>query len=126
LDHPQKNTLTDTTEMALRVRAIHHPSSEQDREIARRAVAIVMAHPSNKRWWHNAPYLRITAAAAVVAMIAGALAGSRILRDNKSHITTSPLIWNAAVEPGAASAPATRMYDHGLRDYRATLLGDAR
>jgi hypothetical protein len=126
LEQPPNTSLTDATEMALRVRAIHHPNAEKDREIARRAVALVMAHPSNKRWWHNTPRLRIAAAAAVIAMVTGALVSSRIRHGDKTHVTTTPLIWNAAIEPGAASAPATRMYDHSLRDYRAALLGDTR
>ncbi len=113
---------------ALRVRAARRPADDVVRAVADRAVAEAMRTHRSARWT-RAPRLRIAAAAALLLAAAGAGGGAWIA----THPNVSPAVtrelaaaFDAPVEPGAASGPSSRLYDRGLRSYRASLLGGAR
>ncbi len=113
---------------ALRVRAARRPSDDVVRAVADRAVTAAMrSHRS--AWWTRAPRLRIAAAAAVVLAAAGVGGGAWVATrpaPNPAEARELAAAFDSPVEPGAASGPSSRLYDRGLRSYRAALLGGAR
>lgn len=111
---------------ALRVRAAERPDAIAARAVAERVARdAVAAH--RRVWWSQGPRLRIAAAAVLAA--AGVGGGAYLAAQSPSTVAPSEApraVFDAPIEPGAGSAPATRLYDHGLRAYRSALLGGDR
>ncbi len=113
---------------ALRVRAVERPDATASRAAADRAVRDAMARHT-RSWWSRGPRLRIAAAAALLLTAAGAGGGAWLLSRSRPEATLShspDSAFDAPVEPGAASTPATRLYENRLRSYRAAMLGGDR
>lgn len=111
---------------ALRVKAIAHPDHEASRAAARRALRDALKQAPTARAWWASPRLQI-AAAAVAILVAAGVGGRAYLRGASHEALPDVLheapVFDAPVEPGAGSQPATRLYDHELHAYRDTLLG---
>lgn len=115
---------SEALRMGLRVRALAHPDRDAAKAVADRVVREALTQ-HRSAWFARAPRLRLVAG--FVALVGVGLAGGAYVRRNaeRSATTTATAIavFTAPVEPGAGSMPATRLYDRGLRDYRAGLLG---
>jgi hypothetical protein len=111
---------------ALRVRAVERPDATAARAVADRGARDALA-AHRRAWWSRGPRLRIAAAAVLAA--AGAGGGAYLAARSPATVTAAEgprAVFDAPVEPGAGSAPSTHLYDHGLRSYRAALLGGDR
>lgn len=115
---------SETLRMGLRVRALAHPDREAAKAVADRAVREALQRHRGA-WFARAPRLRLVAG--FVALVGAGLAGGAYVRRNAERsattATTVTSVFTAPVEPGAGSMPSTRLYDRGLRDYRAGILG---
>lgn len=112
---------------ALRVRAARRPDDAAVRAVTDRAITAALQH-HRASWWTRAPRLRIAAAAAAVLTAAGVGGGAWVAsRPRATSIEHHDIAaFDAPVEPGAGSMPSSRLYDRGLRSYRAALLGGDR
>ncbi len=117
---------SEALRMGLRVRALAHPDRDAAKAVADRVVRDALQQ-HRSAWFARAPRLRLVAG--FVALVGVGLAGGAYVRRNTERsatattATTVSAVFTAPVEPGAGSMPATRLYDRGLRDYRASLLG---
>ena len=111
---------------ALRVRAVERPDAAAAHSIADR-VAREAAASHHRAWWSRGPRLRIAAAAVLAAAGVGGGAYLAAQSPSTGAANLEPrAVFDSPVEPGAGSGPATRLYDRGLRSYRAALLGGDR
>lgn len=123
---PDDDALLST---ALRVRAVASPDGAASKAASERAVRDALQRRQARSWWSSGSRLRLAAAAAAVLATVG-VGGSQYLRARAvgSVATISrPAgdVFDAPVEPGAGSTPASRIYDSRMRSYRAALLGGA-
>lgn len=119
---------TDLLAVAGRVRATAHPDDASARAAADRAVRRALqgaAAPRRFAGWSPAR-VRFAAAAAAVLIAAGAGGGAYVRARSHADGPAEAPVFDAPVEPGAGSAPSSRLYDHRLRGYRDGLLGGAR
>jgi hypothetical protein len=112
---------------ALRVRTARRPDDDAVRAVTERAISAALQH-HRASWWTRAPRLRIAAAAAAVLTAAGVGGGAWVASRPRPMAAElhDVAAFDAPVEPGAGSVPSSRLYDRGLRSYRAALLGGDR
>jgi hypothetical protein len=108
--------------VAGRVKATARPDDAAARAAADRAVRRALQGAARPGAWWNPTRVRFAAAAAAVLVAAG-LGGREYARSRPQPAASAEPVFDAPVEPGAGSAPASRLYDHGLRSYRDGLLG---
>lgn len=107
---------------AVRVKAVARPDDAAARAAADRAVRHALKGPARPAAWWSPARLRFAAAAAAVLAAAG-VGGREYVRSRPAAAPAQEAVFDAPVEPGAGSAPSSRLYDHGLRGYRDGLLG---
>ncbi len=111
---------------ALRVRATARPDHEATRAAAHRAVAVALSRQGAHSGWRRSlrsPWAWAAAAALVVAAVGIGTPGPAPA-PTPSFSRSAADLFDRAVEPGAASAPARIIFDARLRDYRSTLLAE--
>lgn len=108
--------------VAVRVKAVARPDDAAARAAADRAVRHALKAPARPAAWWSPARLRFAAAAAAVLAAAG-VGGREYVRARTPAAPVQEAVFDAPVEPGAGSAPSSRLYDHGLRGYRDGLLG---
>jgi hypothetical protein len=121
--------LRELLAIAGRVRATVRPDPHAARAAADRAVrhALQSAARPTRAWeaWWSPARVRFAAAAATVLALAGVGGGAYLRARWQTQPPQEVPVFDAPVQPGAGSAPASRLYDHSLRGYRDALLRGA-